>query len=70
MTDDQYDLLTDRDRRELIDELELDAHRYRWLRKNADPNKGQPFIAIYQGSFTAWTLEGADEKIDKAMAES
>lgn len=48
--------------------MERDAMRYRWLRDHADPNKGEPFIAIYNGSFTAWSLEGADEKIDKAMA--
>lgn len=49
---------------------ERDAARYRFMRNIADPNKGQPFIAIYSGSFTAWSLEGADEKIDKAMADA
>lgn len=45
-----------------------DAKRYRWLRDKADANRAHPFIAIYAGSFTQWSGESADEKIDKAMA--
>ena len=44
-----------------------DAERYRWLKNSITDGL---FIAQYNGSFSRWTGDKADEVIDKAMKES
>ena len=44
-----------------------DTERYRWLKNSITDGL---FIAQYNGSFSRWTGDKADETIDKAMKES
>jgi hypothetical protein len=53
---------------QLVAALVADAARYRWLRDHVDPHDGKPFIAIFNGSFSAWNSEHADAAIDAARA--
>lgn len=49
--------------------LEKNAARYLYLRNRIGSlTDGLPFIAIYSGSFSGWTFENADEKVDEAIA--
>lgn len=45
-----------------------DAARYRFLRREAFPGGGDPFICRHaNGVFSRWTIEHADAAIDAAM---
>ncbi|MFM2288817.1 MAG: hypothetical protein RL684_1960 [Pseudomonadota bacterium] len=52
---------------QLVAALVADAARYRWLRDHVDPHDGKPFIAIFNGSFSAWNSEHADAATDAAI---
>lgn len=46
---------------------EQDAKRYRYLRQCRYPSHGAPFVATFNGSFSAWDGEDADRLIDAAI---
>jgi hypothetical protein len=50
-----------------LNKLKRDAERYRYLKRNGDASNGQPFIARYNGSFSRWTGDEADDVIDAAL---
>lgn len=50
-----------------VAELQVDADRYRYLRQGRTPD-AEPFVCIYSGSFSRWTLESCDSVVDSAIA--
>ena len=46
--------------------FKADAERYRWLKNSITDGL---FIAQYNGSFSRWTGDKADEVIDKSMKD-
>lgn len=50
-----------------VGELQVDAYRYRYLRQGRTPD-ADPFVCIYSGSFSRWTLESCDSVVDSAIA--